>query len=408
MTPLLPIAARALLVRVLVKILIVLATIEVVFLAEKATGVLEEVLGNGGSLAAAGLILVMTAPEIFDFALALACVIGGYFAFVAAREERELVALSAAGISWRLPLRVALLVGAGAAATSLLVSGYADPLARHATRALVFELKRDLLFRRITEPSGGTLVEAIRGRTFAALSDTSVSPPHESLFVHQPGENGLWRVTQAGNWTLIGPDEEGTYGLGLGRVISYDFVPVEAAGAASVLNAGRGPNLMALGAGDIAAVPMLPRVQVENVSLPVNLDNILQFARRADMAREWTLGEALQRGSGSGETGLSALRMAGERSARAVAAFLAPLLALLACSLAGGDRAGFAALPLACAGLLAFDVVLRGVLADIAVASGAGAMLGMALGVALAAAAGLSAGLGRRSPSLLRPVNERA
>lgn len=234
------IAARGLFLRVLARVAVVVGTIEIVFLAEKATGVLEEVLGNGGRVPSALLILLMTSPEIFDFALALACVIGGYFAFSAAREERELVALSAAGVSWQLPLRVALALGIVAGGSSLVVSGFLDPLSRHATRSAVFELKSDLLFRRLTEPSDGTLVETIRGRTFAALSDASVSPPHESLFVHQPGAQGSWRVTQAGNWSLIGPDSDGNYDLGLGRVIAYDFVPVAREGTSSVLSAGGG------------------------------------------------------------------------------------------------------------------------------------------------------------------------
>lgn len=402
------IAARGLFLRVLARVAVVVGTIEIVFLAEKATGVLEEVLGNGGRVPSALLILLMTSPEIFDFALALACVIGGYFAFSAAREERELVALSAAGVSWQLPLRVALALGIVAGGSSLVVSGFLDPLSRHATRSAVFELKSDLLFRRLTEPSDGTLVETIRGRTFAALSDASVSPPHESLFVHQPGARGSWRVTQAGNWSLIGPDSDGNYDLGLGRVIAYDFVPVAREGTSSVLSAGRGPNLLALGAGDMASVPMLPRVKVENVSMPVSLDNILRFAKRSDIAREWTLAETLERGRDSGTTGAEALEIAGERSARAVTAFVAPMVALVACALAAGGLAGFIALPLSCAGLLVLDVVLRALLADVAVEQGGAAMLltGGLVGVGVVLLLGV--GLGRRAPALLRPVNERA
>jgi lipopolysaccharide export system permease protein len=181
-------ATRSLFLRVLAKVLIVLVTIEVVFLAEELTGILEQVLGNGGDVMSAVFILLLSSPEIFDFALALACVIGGYFAFVAAREEREMVALSAAGVSSVLPLKVALVLGLCAFGASLAVSGFVNPLAKNATRTVIFTLKSDLLFRRITEPSEGTLIETIRGKTFAALSDTSVSPPHESLFVHQPGE----------------------------------------------------------------------------------------------------------------------------------------------------------------------------------------------------------------------------
>lgn len=405
--PLASIAARSLFLRVLGRVLLVVAIIEVVFLAEKLTGILEEVLGNGGDLLSALAVLVLTAPEIFDFALALACVIGGYFAFVAAREERELVALSAAGVSWVLPVRVALALGALAFAASLVVSGVIDPLARHATRTVVFHLKSDLLFARITGPSEGTLIETIRGKTFAALSDSSVSPPHESLFVHQPGEEGRWRVTQAADWKLDGPDAEGNYSLGLGRVIAYDFVRVEAREGAGMLRQGRGPNLFAVGRPDVANIPALPQVKVENVSLPVRLDNILNHALRGDVAGEWTVFEALQAGRAMGETGREALKIAGERLSRAIAVFVAPLLALLACVFAGRGVFGYLSLPLACGALLAFDIVLRGVLGRLA----AEAPLALASVGGLAAAAVLLlalAGIRTRAAALLRPVSSRA
>lgn len=405
--PLASIAARSLFLRALARIMIVVATIEVVFLAEKLTGILEEVLGNGGDLVSAALVLVLTAPEIFDFALALACVIGGYFAFVAAREEREMVALSAAGVSWALPVRVSLLLGAVACATSLAVSGIVDPLARNATRSVIFTLKSELLFDRITGPSEGTLIETIREKTFAALSDTSVDPPHESLFVHQPGEAGRWRVTQAGDWKLIGPDAEGDYNLGLGRVIAYDFVRVATREGAGMLRQGRGPNLMALGETDMANVPSLPQVKVENVSLPVSLDNILNHALRLDVAREWTMFEALESGRDAGDTGRDALRIAGERMARAIGAFVAPLLALVACVFAGRGVVGMFAMPAACAALLVFDIALRDVLGELAV-SGPGAAVLTAIVALLATAATATLAVRRRSAFLLRPVSERA
>ncbi|WP_029059337.1 LptF/LptG family permease [Stappia stellulata] len=399
---------RSLTMRVVVKVVIVLATIEVVFLAEKLTGILEQVLGSGGDVVAALSILVLTAPEIFDFALALACVIGGYFAFVAAREEREMVALSAAGVSPALPLRVALVLGVCAFGASLGVSGFIDPLAKNLTRSVVFTLKSDLLFRRITEPSEGTLIETIRGKTFAALSDTSMSPPHESLFVHQPGEDGSWRVTQAGKWRLDGPDAEGNYSLGLGRVIAYDFVRVSPEDrVGGILRGGRGANLFSLGDPQLKDVPVLPRVKVENVSVPVSLTNILHHAARTTVAREWTFLEALDPASARTQAGQDAREIAGERFARAIAAFLAPLLALLACAFASGGLAGYFAMPLACAGLLALDVGLRALLGGIAGAQPlAMAAMGVAIGLALALALTLAIGL--RSAALLRPVSERA
>jgi lipopolysaccharide export LptBFGC system permease protein LptF len=400
-------AGRSLFLRALGRVAIVVATIEIVFLAEKLTGILEEVLGNGGDLASAVSVLLLTSPEIFDFALALACVIGGYFAFSAAREEREMVALSAAGVSWTLPIRVAVLLGGLAFVASLAVSGVIDPLARNATRTVIFKLKSELLFDRITGPSEGTLIETIRGKTFAALSDTGVDPPHESLFVHQPGEEGRWRVTQAGDWKLIGPDGKGDYNLGLGRVIAYDFVRVEHREGAGVLRRGRGPNLLAIGQTDMANVPSLPQVKVENVSLPVSLDNILNHALRQDVASEWTVFEALGPDGAGGETAREARRIAGERLARAVAALVAPLLALVACAFAGRGVAGMLAMPLACATLLVFDILLRNLLGGLSVVEPRMALLA-AMGVGVAASLVATMAVRDRAAALLRPVRERA
>jgi len=400
-------AARALFLRVVLKAAIVVGVIEIVFLAEGLTGTLERVLANGGTVPVAVSVLLLTAPEIFDFALALACVIGGCFAFVAAREERELVVLSAAGVSQGLAVRVALAVGVVAFAASLLVSGFLDPLSRSVNRTVIFDLKRDLLFRRITEPSEGTLIETIRGKTFAALSDTSVAPPHESLFVHQPGEDGSWRVTQAGDWQLIGPDADGSYNLGLGRVIAYDFIRVDGTRDRGVLQGGRGPNLRALADPDIAGVPRLPQVKVENVSVPVSLENVLRHVPRDEVAEEWTLMEALEPRRAADPAGREAREIAGERAARALVVFLAPLLALLACTFAGGGLGRYFALPLACTALLALDVVARALLGELAVAAPL-AMAGVGVAGAAALALTLMLAITARAATLLRPVTERA
>ncbi|GGF05815.1 LptF/LptG family permease [Stappia taiwanensis] len=400
------VASRALMARILAKVVIVVATIEVVFLAEKLTGILEEVLGNGGGIVAALSILVLTSPEIFDFALALACVIGVYFALVAAREERELVALSAAGVSWSLALKVVLVVGVLAFGASLLVSGFLNPLAASTNRAVVFNLTSDLLFRRITEPSEGTLIETIRGKTFAALSDSSVSPPHESLFVHQPGEDGAWRVTQAEDWKLIGPDAQGNYNLGLGRVNAYDFKRIDESGSGAVSSSGRGPNLRALAEPDIADVPMLPLVRVENVEVPVSLRNILRYAARSEVAEEWTFAEALW-AQGASDTAREAREIAAERYGRALAALVAPVMALVACVLAQGGLSNFFVMPAACAALLAFDLVLRSALADLA-GKGAWTMVGGGVAMAVAALLLLGVMVRVRRHSLLRPVGQRA
>lgn len=348
------------------QVLAVLVLIEAVFLAESLTGLLEQVLRIGGSLPLVAYALVLTTPEIFDFALPLALLIGIYVALYAAREDREIVVLSAAGVSWSFIPRLAVAMGIAGAIASLVVAGYVNPAMSFAKRTLLFELRASFIFDAISDPGREDAIQTIRGQTFISLASEREDGIFRRLFVHQPDEAGGWRVTQADGWTLDGPDESGKYSLGLGRVVAYDFARDDHIASEGILSEGRGPNLRHLPETLLPEIPALPLVKVKQVSLPVRLDNILQMIPRRLVAAEWTFSDVI----GIGEEPEAPLerirRKAGEIVARALLCLFAPLFALAALIAARGAAGRFFALPGACAALLALDTMSRAALGQIA------------------------------------------
>lgn len=348
------------------QILAVLLLAEAVFLAESLTGLLEQVLRNGGKLIHVGYALGLTAPEIFDFALPLAIVIGLYVALYSAREDREIVVLSAAGVSWSYIPRVAVAVGIAGFIASLLVSGYFNPWMAFAKRALLFDLKAQYIFQAIAEPGREDAIQTIQGRTFISLNGEEDGEIRRRLFVHQPGDPEGWRVTQADGWGLDGPDEEGRYSLGLGQVKAYDFREQAVSGEA-LLSEGKGPNLRTLPGTVAPSVPALPLMRINEVSLPVRLDNILQMIPRRLVAAEWTFSDAVGAGEALLEAAPEAVRRrAGEILARALLCLFAPLMAVAAVILSRGGASRFLALPAACGALLTVDTASRAMLGQIA------------------------------------------
>ncbi|MBA5778738.1 LptF/LptG family permease [Stappia sp. F7233] len=366
------------------QILAVLLLVEAVFLAESLTGLLEQVLRNGGKLIHVGYALGLTVPEIFDFALPLAIVIGLYITLFSAREDREIVVLSAAGVSWSYIPKVAVTVGIVGFCASLAVSGYFNPWMAFAKRALLFDLKAQYIFQAIAEPGREDAIQTIQGRTFISLNSEKDGEIQRRLFIHQPGEPVGWRVTQAEGWGLNGPDEDGRYSVALGQVRAYDFREQAISGDA-LLSEGKGPNLRTLPGTLAPTVPALPLMRINEVSLPVRLDNILQMIPRRLVSAEWTFSDVIGAGEALLEAAPEAVRRrAGEILARALLCLFAPLLAVAAVILSRGGASRFFALPGACAVLLTIDTASRAMLGQIAEGG---------LGLLFAAAGALSLGL---------------
>ncbi len=389
------------------QVLAVLVLIEAVFLAESLTGLLEQVLRIGGSLPLVAYALALTAPEIFDFALPLALLIGIYVAFYAAREDREIVVLSAAGVSWSFIPKVALAMGIAGFVASLAVSGYLNPAMAHVKRAMLFELKAAFIFDAISEPGREDAIQTIQGQTFISLASERDGEIFRRLFVHQPGGTSGWRVTQADGWTLDGPDENGKYSLGLGRVVAYDFKDDASTGSEGILSEGRGPNLRHLPETLLPEIPALPLVRVKQVSLPVRLDNILQMIPRALVAAEWTFSDVIGLGERPDAPEERVRRRAGEMIARALLCLFAPLIALAGLIAARSGAGRFFALPGACAALLTLDTLSRAALGQIAegglfTLAGVSTAMTLLLGTVLLGFAFL------RSERFVIPVGQRA
>ena len=86
---------------VLARLLVILAVVEAIFLAESFTTLLEEALRNDALAADVGILLVFRMPQILDLALAVGVLIAVYFVISDARNRGELIILAASGIRWR-------------------------------------------------------------------------------------------------------------------------------------------------------------------------------------------------------------------------------------------------------------------------------------------------------------------
>lgn len=390
--------SRLLAGRVARQVLLGLAVIEGIFLAESLTGILERVLRYGGSGLDVLGVLVLTSPEIFDFALPLAILAGIYFSLNASREDGEFIVCSAAGIPWqRIPGFVAV-AGAGGFALCLAFAGYITPLAATAKRALVYELQVRQVRQQISDSSPRDTIETYAGRTFIATSRTAAGMREGQLFVHHPVEDGQLRLTQTRDWGVSGPDPQGSLLIVFDSVLDYVF-PVPLAQPA---DDGRGGRIVQ----DPEQRQGLTAIEAESVTLPVNLNQIIDQADRMRQRAEFTFSEALRAVLATG-VDPAVGRRAGEILGRAILCPVAALFALAALAYARRGLRRFAALPIAAVGVLAFDTASRALLGTAAEA-GAAALALAALALLVAGAAGPLAVVMATGEAFIRPTEGRA
>ncbi|MDF1856026.1 LptF/LptG family permease [Pseudooceanicola sp.] len=196
----------------------ILALVEIVFLAEEFTGLLETIVSTGGSAFDLIRLLSWKIPEILDLALPIAILVGVHTAVGRSRRDGELVVLSAAGApSWGL-VSGFLLVGLLGACLSFAISGFIAPASSFAQRLALHEMTVSHIAEQISAPgeSGTTLVT--NGTDFVATG-TPDGPP--SLMVRRPPGSKPWRYAFAGDWEVLGPDVEGNGTFRLGQVSAF-------------------------------------------------------------------------------------------------------------------------------------------------------------------------------------------
>jgi lipopolysaccharide export LptBFGC system permease protein LptF len=329
-------------------VVIAMALVEAIFLAERFPMVFRDVINNNASLLDAILMFACSRTQIFDLALPIAILVAVYLTTIRMRESRELLVFATAGIGPFHLMGLTLIIGLAALALSLLVSGVIDPGARYAQRVILFDAE----FRALKEGINTGQFHYFSNKvTFAPARSATVDGragggQSRNLFVYQEVRPGSFRVITADTVRLDGPFASGLVRLRLGGFSSSVFSvppprtarPPASTPCSPCSDAGNG----ALSAGDVVQ--------------ELKLDELLPFPPRGSDLKELTLLDQLrQQTSLAPGQRRTEMRLLGERFARGLLCLLAPLIALV--SVCATSRAtNHAVLPLACLALMDLNI----------------------------------------------------
>jgi len=378
---------RGVIVRICMRAVFITILIEAVFLAERFSAIFRNAVDNHAATGEISLLLLLASPEIFDLALAFAILVGVYQVLLRAREDRELLVMSSAGMGiYRL---VGALLGLAllAQGASLFVSGALGPAAQYAQRSILFNAK----YRTLREGSAVSQFYFFRDHVvFVEPKAKGTDARHLFIRDRVAGKDRIITVDDA---TLGGPDNAGRLSLQMRNFLAYDF-------DAGTLD---GSGVPRAGAVSNGAITMM---RASNVTQQLRFDDLLSFDPRGSAVGEWTLLELLGVLPPPGPPGYAEAKALGERAARSLLCLLAPLLASLA--IAFTTRATQTiALPLACITLLGLDLVASALIGTV-IPMGTNALLATLGAGSLTLLAGLAVGIVRSQRALVRPSLARA
>lgn len=373
-----------------------LLLVEAIFLAESFTTIMEQTIRNGGSALDLGYMLLLKSPEVIDFALPLALMLGLYFAITTARDDNELVICAAAGVSWKRIPAFAGAVGMVGLVASLIFSGLLTPLSAFSLRLSLYDLQARLILQEVNQPGQRNSLRTIEGQTIIATPSADPDAKRGNLFVYKAEPGGGWRVNQANDWTVIGPDADGGYSV---RMTTFR----ETSGTAADQDV-----TLAKEPASIREALQSLSMNVSTVSMAFRLEDLLQAVDTARRDNELLIYDVM-----GGLTGLAKrhspklLRLSGEILGRGLLCLIAAFIAVAAAAWSATRAGRFTALPGAIVLLLAYDIALRALLGD-------AAQLGAAMFWAIFAAATLI-GLGlpiayilKRAEHIITPRRGRA
>ncbi|GEM_PF-6183960 len=321
----------------------ILVIVEAVFISESFTTLLEITIKFGGDAWSLATLLALKMPQIIDFGLPIAIVIGFYFAITSARDNSELIVCAAAGISWkRLPV-FALQIGGLGMVVSLLVSGYGLPMASYAKRIAIAQMYSAQITRQLLDPSPKITLREIGDNTLITLPGGSENGElRDNLFVYHPSVAGKLHVSLAEDWTVTRTNksgQEGVFSANLRQFTDYSLQSRD---------------------------QQLSTARVNQFSLEFKLSDLLREVDRKRRDDEvFLVGLA---GLFSTSEPTDARGILGEKIARALLCPAAALLALLGAALSQFRFARLTALPFALAGVLTLDILGREILSNAAVA----------------------------------------
>lgn len=348
----------------------VMVLIEAIFLAERFTIVFRDAAEKDANLFDIFLMLACTSTEIFDLALAVAVLIAVYATALRMRENRELLALFAAGAG---PFQVCvftLVLALGAQFISLGVSGLIDPASRYAQRVILLDAEFRALKTGISKgqfyffpgyvafaPERQTEANALFAPSASYLSTGHAIVPHEAvqkrqsrrLFLYEQAGPHTSRIITADRARLSGPDRSGLVVLTLNGFAQHMFDDIE------------GSSAVPHGAGPCAGCPtiaeQIPQVamNVHEMTQVMHIDQLLPFPPRGTDSEEQTIPEQLMSRHEETAGYRADMRLLGDRLTRSLLCLLAPLIALSALCLTS-RRTSYLALPLGCMGLMALNL----------------------------------------------------
>ncbi|MFT8674645.1 MAG: LptF/LptG family permease [Acetobacter sp.] len=336
-----------------------LLLVEAIFLAERFPMIFRDVISHHASLFDGSLIVLLTSPQILDFALPLAMVVAVYRTVLQMRENRELLVLSACGLAPGTFILPPAFLAVVAMVLSLTASGIINPLALYAQRAVLF----DAAYQNLTTATGqsqfifmGNRVAFVPQESLQARA-SNAPMTRQHLFIYEPLDSTHFRVVQSDSVRTSGSEPENLLGVTVAHMTSHIFSDT--------------PDPQDNPAGQSTAQPPPPATTgteddrttfyADTADKIIPLNDILPFPPRGEPETELTLPELLLPAHPQALPQMNAsnpvllVRLMGERLSRGLLCLLAPLVALAAVSQTT-QRNRSIALPASCMGLLAFNV----------------------------------------------------
>ncbi|MDJ0824366.1 MAG: LptF/LptG family permease [Rhodobacter sp.] len=333
----------------------ILLLVEVIFLSDTFTSVMERAVSNGGNALDVALLLLYRSPQMIDFALPLALMLGVYFAITAARDDSELIICASAGVRWqRIPV-YALWVGFLGFVASLLLSGFVIPMSFFAMRLTMQDLQARYVVEQLTTPGPSSAIRQFEGRTIIATPSSDPDAERGHVFVYNPEANGAWRVSQADDWTVVGPNADDGYQIQLEGF--RDYIADRSA-----------PEIGQEPADGGRATLDFATINVRNVTLDFEVSQVVEAADEARRGHElylYQIGLGLPLALGDAAAAEPTRRF-GEMLARALLCPVAALIAVAGASWAGTRPGRYLALPAAAVAVLVADILGRAALGDAA------------------------------------------
>ena len=374
--------ARRYLLGIGLQLVVILLFVEAILLAEKLNDVLRAALDRQAHFSDILLLLLYTAPAVFDLALPLALMIAVYRIVLRRREDRELLVLSGAGIGSARFVWWAMTIGIAAQLISLIVSGVIQPRVKFAERSLLFAAQYQALRGGIAP---GQFYFFGKNTVYASRQERKSLDRPLFIFQRNVNDNNSDRVIDADHARLVGPDSDGNLTLRLRdfTTLDYDY-----------------------GQGDGRSTVQSGSTRIGQYDQELTLDQLLRFEPRGSKIGEWTSLELVKASLASEKTDVSQVTEIARRLARSLLCLMAPLIAGLALAFTNRATRSFA-LPAACGVLMCIDLSASALVENQAHAGFVVVVLTL-LAVALVLIGGLMHQLITRQHAIVMPALARA